>query len=139
VWAVRQWLRGKVATDIADIEGVPAEAQERPERAARRSLLCWRGTDNSKVLDSADIRPGMTLVVPSVYGGCDRWGWNPESPYPVRDVGDAVKWSVGKPLLRLNAGLAETWKYAELASVLRTCENGKEVKRLLSDWREAEA
>ncbi len=135
VWAVRQWLRGKAAADVSDIEGVPVDAGVRRERSAGRSCLCWRGTDNSRVFDSAEtIRPGMTLVVPSGYGGCDPWGWNPESTNPVRDVGDAVKWSVGKPLLRLNAKLAETWNYGELASILRKCENGTEARSLLSGW-----
>ena len=134
-WEVRKWFRGKAAADIADIEGGPAGAGDRREWSGARRFLCWRGTENSVVLDSAEaLRPGMTLVVPSEYGGCDRWGWNPESTDPVRDVGDAVKWSMGKPLLRLNADLAKTWNYGDLASVLRKCETDKEARSLLSGW-----
>jgi CRISPR-associated endonuclease/helicase Cas3 len=34
------------------------------------------------------LRPGDTVVVRSSEGGCDRFGWNPDSRDPVRDIGD---------------------------------------------------
>ncbi len=85
--AVRTWLRGVEPAEVADIEGTSA----RPERqAAGRPVLRWRGPDpdDSRVIGPHGVRPGDTLVVPSVYGGADEFGWNPGSCQPVVDVGD---------------------------------------------------
>jgi CRISPR-associated endonuclease/helicase Cas3 len=120
VWAARSWLRRAQGRDIADVEGV-AEPTVR-ENGVSRTALCWRGPDESFVVEAAQVRPGMTLVVPSSYGGCDGWGWNPASETPVRDVGDAVKLRMGRPLLRLHEELAEVWGYPALAEQLRNAE-----------------
>jgi len=64
----------------------------------------------------------MTIVVPTSYGGCDPWGWNPEYKGDVSDVGDAVKLRMGRPMLRLHKKLAAHWKYGELANQLREAE-----------------
>ncbi len=52
----------------------------------------------------------MTIVVPSSYGGCDEWGWSPESRTPVRDVGDEVNLVTrGRAVLRLGAAVGLSW------------------------------
>lgn len=130
VWAVGRWLEKEDAPDIADMEGAP-NLDER-FKPANKPVLRWLGPDESEVLErTSKIRPGMTLVVPASYGGCDEWGWNPVWEKPVCDVGDAVKNTMGRPLLRLHPRLAEQWNYETLASGLRECESHKDAKAFL--------
>ncbi|HEX4137894.1 MAG TPA: type I-U CRISPR-associated helicase/endonuclease Cas3 [Bryobacteraceae bacterium] len=136
VWVVRKWLCRQSPADTGDMEGTPAQSPR--IKGDSRLAICWMGPDDSKLLEKwEDVRPGMMLVVPADYGGCDEWGWNPESGDAVRDVGDAVKWALGHPILRLDPQLAESWKYAELAEGLRKCEL-IEVKDLLGSFSKAD-
>ncbi len=117
--AARQWLSGGKSGDLADVEGGAQEISRR-EPGRIPPVLWWRGVDESEAVDRAEaIRPGMTIVVPSDRGGCDRWGWNPESTDKVFDIGDAVKLAVGRPMLRLHPELARQWNYVEMANQLR--------------------
>jgi CRISPR-associated endonuclease/helicase Cas3 len=90
VWAARRWLRHEAgAADTADLEGtsdVPDERGRHRDRPAFR----WAGAESerTKRVWPADIRPGDVIVVPAAYGGCDAYGWAPESPLPVADLGD---------------------------------------------------
>lgn len=93
--AVRAWLRqaGGVAADISDVparEGGVEVAD--PARKAGRPAFRWAGHDSQRtgVVGPNDLRPGDLVVVPSVYGGCDRFGWSPDSTVPVRDVADVA-------------------------------------------------
>jgi CRISPR-associated endonuclease/helicase Cas3 len=87
VSAVRNWLRGQTPVEVTDMEGGSAQ-QGRP--GPGRPALRWYGPDSedTRVVGPEAIRPGDTLVVPSVYGGADVFGWDPASPDPVADVGD---------------------------------------------------
>ena len=38
------------------------------------------------------LRPGDLLVVPASYGGCDCFGWRPDSPEAVSDVAERAAW-----------------------------------------------
>jgi hypothetical protein len=121
--AVKRWLAQESAGDIADIEGMPGDASSR--KGPMLPVLCWRGVDDSGILTKfEDLRPGMTLIVPAELGGCDDWGWNPESKEPVLDIGDAVKALMGCPMLRLDQSLASQWKYEALAQRLRNPDHG---------------
>lgn len=133
VWAVRQWLRQQDQADVADVEGLRDEGEDRTRRGgAGKATLVWRGPEDSRRLASADeVTPGMTLVVPASYGGCDTWGWNPGSQDEVVDVGDAVKLELGRPMLRLNEKLAIRWNYTELASNLRQAEEVSDAREIL--------
>jgi CRISPR-associated endonuclease/helicase Cas3 len=131
VWAVRNWLGNERAADFADIEGTGADNGRgaRPMRPALR----WLGPDESETLRSTvEVRPGMTIIVPSNYGGCDDWGWNPSSTAGVRDVGDAVKLLMRKPMLRLHSQLATQWNYEELAGRLKGSEDKPTAKSTLA-------
>lgn len=87
VGAARKWLRNGL-TNIADLEGAPAPQGEEDGERGWRTALIWRGPGKSK-LDLDELRPGDTVVVSSSEGGCDRFGWAPESKDLVRDIGDA--------------------------------------------------
>jgi CRISPR-associated endonuclease/helicase Cas3 len=122
--AVRRWLAQEDGGgDVADIEGKAGESGR--VKGKIRPVSQWRGVEESELLqETDDVRPGMTIVVPSSYGGCDEWGWNPESVKDVDDVGDAVKLVMGHPMLRLHENLAAQWKYVGLAERLREAEQG---------------
>lgn len=49
----------------------------------------WDGTDAYRIdPDARRIPPGSTLVLDAAIGGCDPFGWNPESREPVTDYGN---------------------------------------------------
>jgi CRISPR-associated endonuclease/helicase Cas3 len=72
-----------------------------------RKVLRWRGPEGSSIaVGPQDVRPGDTLVVPAIYGGCDTEGWNPPSREPVADLADAARLAARKPvLLRVHPSL----------------------------------
>ena len=39
-----------------------------------------------------ELRNGDLIIVPADYGGCDEWGWNPQSNVPVSDIADLALW-----------------------------------------------
>jgi CRISPR-associated endonuclease/helicase Cas3 len=121
LYALKEWLTGESVSDFGDMER--GFGQSRKGGAEMRPVLCWRGVDDSELVESeGQLRPGMTVVVPSSRGGCDRWGWNPASTEPVDDIGDAVKWEARRPTLRLAPALAQQWGYEPLAAALRTAD-----------------
>ncbi len=133
IWAVRRWLSRSSESDLSDIEGIDQE--ERPSKRDSRPVLCWMGADESRLLDSADqVRPGMTVVVPAEYGGCDEWGWNPAYQQTVADIGDTVKLAMGRPILRLNASLARDAGYEDLARQLRGIDGVADARQTLSHY-----
>ncbi len=117
IWQVQNWLWEQTATkdqDFTDLEGEP-EPESDPHRVTRKSkpFLIWKGPDRkedtewedrSRVSEKPDeIRPGNTIVVPSSYGGCDEFGWNPEHREPVTDVAEDCSWRAKRrPLIRVN-------------------------------------
>ena len=134
LWVVQKWLCQQPTPDVTDMEGLAAEEMRRI-RDAFRPALRWQGPDDSRVLQRVDeVRPGMTLIVPAFYGGCDEWGWNPESTKPVDDVGDAVKLAMGRPILRLDETLAKSWGYGDLAKRLRVGETPDDARQVLGEF-----
>jgi CRISPR-associated endonuclease/helicase Cas3 len=135
VWAVQQWIREQQPSALADIEGEGLPEKESLGRGESRLALWWRGRESQPPISAEEVRPGMLLVVPCAYGGCDEWGWNPQDTSNVRDVGDAVKWKMGRPTLRLAGKLAEQWNYSALQSRLISVENAAEARGALREWK----
>lgn len=106
---VRGWLAETRPRD----DGVDLEGQDRAEVQdidSRRSALRWRGPEESQIVSASGVRPGDTVVVPASYGGCDAFGWNPDSRGPVRDIGDAVAHDAGRrPVIRLGPEVLRGW------------------------------
>ncbi len=105
VYAVRAWLAGESGPAVADVEG--AAHEERPDEAAKRQRLAvlWLG-DSSRVIGPTDLRPGMTIVVPTSYGGATDGTWDPAGLDPVADLAHRARWrQTGRPTLRLEASL----------------------------------
>lgn len=110
---VRAWLANTRPKDEfdADVEGTVL-ADYVPPAENPRPCLVWRGPDESiaPCRDPVELRPGDTIVVPSSYGGCDGFGWNPASAEPVADVADEARYLSRRPVqLRLHPGLARAW------------------------------
>ncbi|MEU8079265.1 type I-U CRISPR-associated helicase/endonuclease Cas3 [Catellatospora citrea] len=115
VAAVRRWLTSATTdpsvTDLADQDrpDAPHEpAATRPARVndnnGRPLVLRYRDRSNTEVITAAEIRPGDLIVVPTWYGGCDRYGWDPTSTDPVVDVADLAD-RHANPILRLGPAL----------------------------------
>jgi CRISPR-associated endonuclease/helicase Cas3 len=61
--------------------------------------------------------------VSSTYGGCDKWGWNPDFLGEVNDIGDPVKLLAGRPTLRLDSRLVRYWNAPDFAGRIRAVED----------------
>lgn len=49
----------------------------------------WDGDELTVVAAAAArLKPGITVILPADYGGCDRWGWAPDDSTPVTDQAD---------------------------------------------------
>jgi CRISPR-associated endonuclease/helicase Cas3 len=121
IWAARSWLAraSHAAAEISD-----AEAERDPEHESEQSsrlALLWRGLDGegTELVAGSALRPGDLIVVPSSYGGCDRFGWAPASAAPTQDVADeaAQPYAARRFALRLHPALwgaapSVTWETA---------------------------
>jgi CRISPR-associated endonuclease Cas1 len=112
IWAAQRWLDARDSAPFADVvERAPEEDHERGEPNCLRydrdlpEGECW-----SKV-ESSVLRPGDRIVVPCRSGGCDEWGWNPDSKDEVVDLGAEANY-----LQRLKGALRVT--RATLANAL---------------------
>ena len=65
-----------------------------------QSAIRWT-EDGAEIIEPNQVSAGDVIIVPAVIGGCDRWGWAPDSQEPVEDIGDDVAWrSTGKRVKR---------------------------------------
>jgi CRISPR-associated endonuclease/helicase Cas3 len=88
--ALRRWLQGGEAAAFADVEG--SGESDAAATDGRRGALRVRppGPDGERTIEIVgpdELRPGDVLLVPAAYGGCDRFGWAPESTDQVVDLG----------------------------------------------------
>jgi CRISPR-associated endonuclease/helicase Cas3 len=84
---VRRWLKGQ-EQEITDVEGLELEAPKDEKRDGAKKVLRWRSRE-ATVVTANGLRPGDTIIVPSVYGGADEFGWNPKAAVTL-DIADAV-------------------------------------------------
>ena len=91
VWLARAWLRGEEGS-LADISDAPeretSEGIREPQNGRRAFRWAGSGDPRTRVVGPADLRTGDMLIVPAEYGGCDEFGWAPNSGEIVRDVAD---------------------------------------------------
>ncbi|MEH1016870.1 type I-U CRISPR-associated helicase/endonuclease Cas3, partial [Micromonospora sp. CPCC 206060] len=130
---VRRWLlQHDDAQPVADID-IPEPAESDPrsaqpehrgrERAPRScddrerpQVLRYRCDGTPEIITAQRIRPGDTIVVPVEYGGCDRFGWHPDSNIPAVDVADLAARKRG-PILRLGPHLRHLAAYLTTATL----------------------
>lgn len=90
---VRSWLSGARVLVVADVPNDAPEA-EPAAGAVRRRAFRWRGPDRAgnEWIDPSRIRSGDVLVLPPSYGGCDEFGFDPDSRMRVTDLGHDAAW-----------------------------------------------
>ena len=105
---VRQWLSRSDVDQLSDIpQRTPQQRLRGPElHSHTRSVFRWAGrdSDRTRVVRPDELFPGDIIVVPADYGGCDRFGWEPNSDEPVLDVADkaAQPYNTRRFAIRLN-------------------------------------
>jgi CRISPR-associated endonuclease/helicase Cas3 len=97
--AARRWLGGGDVGDIADVEGVGNDEDDRPMHGL---VLRWNG-DDSKVILAEELLPGDTVVVPATRGGIRDGCFDPKANETVLDLAEqAALFGRGLPVLRLH-------------------------------------
>jgi CRISPR-associated endonuclease/helicase Cas3 len=130
LWAVRAWLARETGRleALADSPGRPEGEEERGAPLEEQRVFRWRGREaDSGWIGFREIRPGDTIVVPTVVGGLDAWGWNPEARAPVADVAaEAAEPFAGRRFaVRVAPGLlGESVDPDRLAEALAAAESG---------------
>ena len=89
IWTVRRWLAGKEDKSTSDNEGVTDQSEE-ISKSKKVLLYYGKKDERTRIIESDEIHPGATIIVPATYGGCDNYGWNPNSVEPVQDIGIEV-------------------------------------------------
>ncbi|MHB1627412.1 MAG: type I-G CRISPR-associated helicase/endonuclease Cas3g [Bacilli bacterium] len=94
IWELRAFLNGQIDIDGADVETMEGDADGADEADGRlgRPCLRWRGarSEESEVISAEEIRPGDTLLLPTMYGGYRHDNLDLESPEPVQDIANAI-------------------------------------------------
>ena len=109
--AARRWLAGASA-DADRLADIPTSAAEEPlsDDASNtpKTVLRWQGPDRSAITTKPEeIRPGDVLILSVTAGGCDIFGWNPESRESVQDIADQARGKARRaPVVRLIPALA---------------------------------
>jgi len=117
--AFRRWMSGESPDKSdGDIEGQHAADAKQLDGAPKWQVLRWLGERESEVVvDVSEVRPGDTLVLPSVAGGCDEYGWDPDHEGQVVDIAALARDKNRRaPVIRIhplmfpadNSGTAET-------------------------------
>ena len=112
VGAAKSWLSGGPELDVADVDfsstgnGTRAQATVRSP-GAQTEWVRWEGFDEEPgPIDIDQVRPGDVLVVDPAKGGLLAGTWDPSSPEPVSDLGDAAQMAYGRrATLRLDRHL----------------------------------
>ena len=146
IGAARAWLRhAPHGDDVADVEGVTLQGSKSEPHTGRRALR-WRGADNSGRVSPDELRPGDLIVVPSSYGGCDGYGWNPSRREAVDDLAFAAQLRHrGRLILRLHPALLRQQPWRPIADLLFQHHDAKaqlldalaDLDDLPEDWRRA--
>ena len=106
---LKRWLSGAESV-ASDLESTP-EPDEFKVRVTPPQVLRWDGETAELVAVSA-LRTSDTVILPASRGGCDRFGWHPQSKALVVDLfeEDLVtipRWTGSNERTRWAIGLAE--------------------------------
>jgi CRISPR-associated endonuclease/helicase Cas3 len=103
LWAARAWLKRPSTSQAAFSDTIDTHRSEPPDQELGLPAFRWTGKDDkrsgrekqtdvqrkrSKVIGPRELRNDDLIIVPASYGGCDKWGWKPDSVEPVTDVAD---------------------------------------------------
>jgi CRISPR-associated endonuclease/helicase Cas3 len=114
LWIARAWLRDEMGS-LDRLSDASESAPDVPEASQGKRAFRYLGTDDerSRAIWPADIRPGDLIIVPATqeYGGCDEWGWHPNSKAPVIDLAEAAAspYRARRYAVRVTAELIHQW------------------------------
>jgi len=86
IWAFKNWMEDR-KTEISDIEGI-SESYETAR--GEKDVFRWDMDEGIKIISVGDVKPGDLIILPSEYGGYDKYGFNPRIDEPVEDIGNYV-------------------------------------------------
>ena len=113
LWAVRAWLRGQ-SRSLANLSDAAEHAPEESNAGHQKHVFCYAGNDSkrSHAVKPDEIRAGDLIVVPAGYGGCDQWGWHPDSKEVARDVAEiaAGPYRGRRYAVRVTSELIRQWR-----------------------------
>lgn len=90
---------------LSDIESQPQlAADENISGGTIRHVLRYRGGNDFLSVAPQQVQQGDVIIVPTSWGGCDRYGWNPGSPIQVTDVADLASIRVPRRSKSTDAG-----------------------------------
>ncbi len=94
IWAARALLRQQPET----LDVLSDTAERPPEEegvGSNRLAFRYRGDDDQETrpILPEELRAGDLIVIPALYGGCDAWGWHPQSSTAATDVAENAAWS----------------------------------------------
>jgi CRISPR-associated endonuclease/helicase Cas3 len=116
VWRVGPWLDGKGAAADDALADAEARAPDGGSGGKGRLVLRWRGVAEAQpqLIHADAIRPGDLVILPASDGGCDAYGWAPDSTAPVHDIAElaADAYASRRAALRLHPKL---WQQAHPA------------------------
>ena len=124
VSAARRWLSRRDLSRAEEIGDLPSvvTTREPDTRRASRMVFRWAGPDSQRtgIVEPRKIRPGDLLVVPTAYGGCDDFGWDPSSGTRVRDLADeaALPYRGRRHFVRLSPTRCGERVWRELSRVI---------------------
>ena len=148
LWVARRWLSARlserpVGDDDPDHPLVDVPMREREAGgAAQGEVYRWRGVKESGMEPLDKLRPGDVIVLPAELGGCDRFGWSPDSVEPVDDIAAAAAsaYAGRKAALRLHPKtMRRDHRWEEIAPLLENESAPKTVLEALleiDDWPE---
>lgn len=107
--ALKRWLSG-LESVTSDLESTPEPDEARP-RVVPPQVLRWDG-DTAELVAVSALRTSDTVVLPASRGGCDRFGWHPQSKAVVRDLFEEglvtiPRWTGSNERTRWAIGLAD--------------------------------
>lgn len=93
LWVAHMWLRNEKGNqaDVSDATERERDLPtERHNRVPSRRALRWagHGHPDTCIVNANELRAGDLVIVPADYGGCDVFGWAPDSSLSVVDVAD---------------------------------------------------
>lgn len=136
-----------------------SDAEEAPDAQPRRRVLVAAPDDTWELVDAADVGPGRVVVVPAGWGGCDAFGFAPESREPVTDLAELARDQLGlqrvlfleparvatlleSPVVggsAVDATTAEAFKTALRASLNALMDDDRESGAVLDDFMSDES
>jgi len=142
LWTARTWL--SQTEDVPDDMSDAPEREPDTQRTARyrrveRRAFRWAGPDDPRtgVVGLDELKIGDLLIVPSEYGGCDRFGWAPDYGDTVSDVFDkaAEPYRGQRFAIRIARGIVQPTQWDHVLAVLAS--EGTDIGNLVDSLIEA--